>query len=387
MSLFSIFYYLLALVLYLLALPFILYKSKNQKYSQALPARFFLKKNKPFANEGVWFHCCSYGETKAIEEIINKVKVDNTINISVTTNTAYSQAKEFSSNVRFLPYELFLPFWIKKQKILVVMEAELWYLLFLCAKRNKTRTILINARITDKSYCSYKKFSFFYKRIFANIDKIYAQSKVDKDRLESLGAKNIEIIGNIKLASVPKVTKTYEKSDKFLIVAASTHEKEEELILKAYKKEQGRLVIVPRHPERFEKVNLLLKEFALKNSLTYHRFSENETFSSDIVLCDKMGELNNIYNICDAVILGGAFEYIGGHNPVEPAYFGCKLISGEHIFNQHALFEVINDYKIIQNDELRDIMNNIQNLKNSSLKQMGDIEPIIREINGIRKSI
>lgn len=387
MSLFSILYYLLALILYILALPFILYKSKNPKYSQALPSRFFLKENKPFLKEGVWFHCCSYGETKAIEEIIKEVKQDNTINISVTTNTGYSQAKELSSNVRYLPYELFLPFWINKQKTLVVMEAELWYMLFLCAKMKKTRTILINARISDKSYSSYLKFSFFYKRIFANIDKIYAQSEVDKQRLESLGAKNIEVIGNIKLASIPKVTKIYEKSDKFLIVAASTHEKEEELILEAYKKEQGRLVIVPRHPERFESVNLLLKDFAVKNSLTYHRFSKNNTFTSDIVLCDKMGELNNIYNICDAAILGGAFEYIGGHNPVEPAYFSCKLISGEHIFNQKTLFEVINDYTIIKNDELKDIMNNIQNLKNSSLKKMGDIQPIIRDINGIRKSI
>ncbi len=382
MSLFSIFYFLVSLLLYILAIPFILFKSKNKKYKKALPARFFLKDNNSFSESKIWFHVCSFGEAKAIKPIVEALNKD--VNISVITNTGFEEAEKLSKNVRFLPYELFLPFWIKKQKVLLVMEAELWYMLFLVAKIKKTKTILINARISDKSYKSYKKFSWFYRRIFKNIDKVFAQSEIDKNRLEELGAKNIEVIGNIKLATLPKRSNKYEKPNGFIITAGSTHENEEELILDSYKKEFGKLIIVPRHPERFEKVNLLINDFIKDKDITYHKFSLKNDFSSDIILVDVMGELNNIYEISDAVILGGAFEKIGGHNPVEPAFFNCRVISGENYFNQKALFECIDNYKIIKNSQLKDIMRDIKNLKPASLKESGSIEPILREINGTR---
>jgi 3-deoxy-D-manno-octulosonic-acid transferase len=382
LSLFSIFYFLVSLLLYILAIPFILFKSKNTKYKEALPARFFLKDNSSFKEAKVWFHVCSFGETKAIKPIVDAIEEE--VNISVITNTGYEEAKRLSKNVRYLPYELLLPFWINKQKVLLVMEAELWYMLFLFAKIKKTKTILINARISDRSYSSYKKFSWFYKRIFKNIDKVFAQSQIDKNRLEELGAKNIEVIGNIKLATLPKRTNKFTKLDEFVITAGSTHENEEELILNSYEKEFGKLIIVPRHPERFEKVNQLILDFIKNKEISYHKFSLKNDFSSDIILVDVMGELNNIYEISDAVILGGAFEKIGGHNPVEPAFFNCRVISGENYFNQKALFECIENYKIVKNSQLKDIMREIKDIKPASLKGEGTIEPIIREINGTR---
>ena len=381
MSLFSILYFITSLFLYILAIPYLLYKSRNKKYKDAIPAKFFLKNNKSFDNEKIWFHVCSMGEAKAIKQIADEFQDSN---ISVITNTGFDEASKLSSNVRYLPFELFLPFWIKKQKALVVMEAELWYFLFLFAKRKGAKTYLVNARISDKSYNSYKRFSFFYKRVFSNIDKIFAQTEIDKQRLEQLGAKNIEVIGNIKLAQLPKVTKEFTKPSDTLITAGSTHEKEEELILNSYKKEFGKLVIVPRHPERFHKVYELIKEFAGKNSLTCHRFSMKEDFTSDIILVDKLGELNNIYAISDVVILGGAFANVGGHNPVEPAFFECKLISGKRIFNQKSLFECVNNYKIIEDNELEEALKNCEKMKKSSLVQEGDIQPILKELNGIR---
>lgn len=380
MSLFSIIYYLVSLVIYILAIPYLLYKTKNKKYKEAIPAKFFLRNNKPFEKSSIWFHVCSMGEAKAIKPLVEKL--DET-NISVITNTGFEEASSLTSNVRYLPFEIFLPFWIKKQKALVVMEAELWYFLFLFAKRKGAKTYLINARISDKSYSSYKKFSFFYKRVFANIDKIFAQTEIDKQRLLELGAKDVKVIGNIKLAQLPKVTRNFEKLSETLITAGSTHEKEEELILNSYDREYGKLVIVPRHPERFEKVATLIEEFTQKNSLTFHRFSQKEDFTSDIILVDKLGELNNIYAISDIVILGGAFANVGGHNPVEPAYFGCKLISGKRIFNQKSLFECVKNYKLIEDNELKEALENAQDLEKSSLVQEGDIQPIIKELHGI----
>ena len=382
MSLFSLLYNLLALTLYILALPFIFHKSRSTKYKEALPARFFLKNNPSFDQSRIWFHCCSFGETKAIAPLVQQCEEE--VNISITTNTGYEEAKKLTSHVRYLPFELFLPFWTKRQKLLLVMEAELWYMLFLSAKLKKTRTLLINARISDRSHESYKKFSWLYKRVFENIDKVYAQSELDKQRLIELGAKEVEVIGNIKLSTLPKVSKEYSKPEGFTITAGSTHEGEEELILEAYSKEQGRLIIVPRHPERFEKVDSMLEAYAKEHALSYHRFSKRADFNSDLVLADVMGELNNIYAISDAVVLGGAFEKIGGHNPIEPAAFGCRLVSGEHIFNQKPLFEAINGYHIVKNEALKEVMKEIRNLEPSSLQQIGDITPLLKEINAAR---
>lgn len=379
MSLFSIFYYLLLSFIYILAIPYLIFKSRNSKYRQAIPAKFFLKNNPPFKENGIWFHSCSMGETKAIKPLIDNYVKD--ANISVITNTGYEEANKISSNVRYLPFEIFLPFWVNKQKVLVVMEAELWYLLFLFAKKKGAKTLLINARISDKSYKSYKRFSFFYKRIFKNIDKVFAQSEVDKNRLEELGATNIEVIGNIKLAQLPKVSVNLEKPNAIVITAASTHENEERLILEAFKKEQGKLIIVPRHPERFNKVDFLIREFVKDKNISYQRYSVKEDFESDIILVDKMGILNDIYAISDVVILGGAFEKIGGHNPIEPAFFNCKIISGKNIFNQKSLFDCIKNYYLIENDELGNYLDNIKNLEKPILTKAGSIEPIIKEIN------
>ena len=379
MSLFSIFYYLVLSFIYILAIPYLIFKSRNSKYRQAIPAKFFLKDNIPFKENGIWFHSCSMGETKAIKPLIENY-LENA-NISVITNTGFEEAKKISSNVRYLPFEIFLPFWVNKQKVLVVMEAELWYLLFLVAKKKGAKTLLINARISDKSYKSYKRFSFFYKKIFQNIDKVFAQSEVDKSRLEELGATNIEVIGNIKLAQLPKVNVNLEKPKQVIITAASTHENEEKLILEAFKKEQGKLIIVPRHPERFEKVDFLIREFIKEKNISYQRYSIKDDFDSDIILVDKMGILNDIYSISDVVILGGAFEKIGGHNPIEPAFFNCKIISGKNIFNQKSLFDCIKNYYLIENDELGEYLNNIKNLEKPILTKAGSLEPIIKEIN------
>ena len=379
MSPFSIFYYLVLSFIYILAIPYLIFKSRNSKYRQAIPAKFFLKDNVPFKENGIWFHSCSMGETKAIKPLIDNY-LENA-NISVITNTGFEEAKKISPNVRYLPFEIFLPFWVNKQKVLVVMEAELWYLLFLLAKKKGAKTLLINARISDKSYKSYKRFSFFYERIFQNIDKVFAQSEVDKYRLEELGASNVEVIGNIKLAQLPKVNVELVKPKQVVITAASTHENEEKLILNAYKKEQGKLIIVPRHPERFEKVDFLIREFIKDKNISYQKYSVKDDFDSDIILIDKMGILNDIYAISDVVILGGAFEKIGGHNPIEPAFFKCKIISGKNIFNQKSLFDCIKNYYLIENDELGEYLNNIKNLEKPILTKAGSLEPIIKEIN------
>ncbi len=339
-------------MLYFVALPLLVYLSFKQKYKQSIPARFFLFNNKKFEKEnGIWFHVCSLGESKALKPILDLIDSKD-VKITTVTQTGQNEAKKYSADVRYLPYEMFLPFWIKKQKLLIVLEAEFWFMLFIAARAKGTKIVLLNARISDKSVKKYLQFAWFYKRLLDRVEIIYAQSEVDKNRFLALGAKNIEVIGNIKLAGKIAKTKEYPKPTVETIVAGSTHETEEEIILKSfieYKKQvDAKLIVVPRHPERFESVYELMQSYADKNSLTLSRFSQTQDFEADLVLVDAMGELNNIYAISDIAILGGAFrDDVGGHNPLEPAFFGCKIITGKYFHDQKELFKYVHHVQYV----------------------------------------
>lgn len=372
-------------MLYLVALPLLVYLSFKHKYRESIPARFFLFKNPRFkSSDGVWFHVCSLGEARALKPILDLLK-DQDIKITTITHTGQAQARRYDAEVRYLPYEMFLPFWAKKQRVLVVLEAEFWFMLFSVLRAKGTRIILLNARISENSAKKYLQFAWFYKKMFSSVEMIYAQSQADKNRFLALGAKNIEVIGNIKLAAEIKKTKEYKKPKGELIVAGSTHEGEEESILKSFieyrKQSDAKLAVVPRHPERFEAVYELMKRYAHKNSLTLSRFSQNSEFDSDLILVDAMGELNNIYAISDIAILGGAFrDDVGGHNPLEPAYFGCKIITGKHFFHQKELFKYVHHVQYVESDEIHRALMAGKELPPSMVEEKIDLEPVINKI-------
>jgi len=248
------------------------------------------------------------------------------------------------------------------------------------------KIILLNARISDKSVEKYMKMAWFYKRIFAHVDLVLAQSQQDKNRLLALGAKNIEVVGNIKLAATIEKTAEYEKPDGEVIVAGSTHEGEEQAILEAfvrYKREmpESKLVIVPRHPERFDAVYALMQSYAQKEGWKIIRWSEHKEFAADLILVDMMGELNNIYAVSDVAILGGAFrEDVGGHNPLEPAHFGCKIITGKHFFHQKELFRYTHHVQYVNSDEIYEALKKAQELPPSQVDEKIDMQRVIERI-------
>jgi len=373
-------------VLFLVALPLIIILSFKQKYKESIPSRFFLFKNPPFKNsQSIWFHVCSLGEARALKPILDRLNEERVV-ITTITQTGQDEAKKYDAEIRYLPYEMYLPFWIKPQKKLVVLEAEFWYMLFAVAHARGAEVILLNARISDKSVDKYMKFAWFYKKLLANVSILYVQSENDKNRFLALGAKNIEVIGNIKLAGEIKKTCDYVKPDCELIVAGSTHPSEESSILTAfssYKSEnsKAKLVIVPRHPERFEEVYALMHEEAAKEDLSLERFSQNKNFTSDLILVDMMGELNNIYAISDIAILGGAFrDDVGGHNPLEPAYFGCKIITGKHFFHQKELFKYVHHVQYVEVVELNAALNAAKELPPSMVEEKIDLKKVIDKI-------
>ena len=383
------FYYLyltVATIVYIVAIPFLVIFSFKLKYRQSIPARFFLKNSRPLASDGVHFHVCSFGEAKAIAAVAKHID-SSKVRFSATTNTGFNTIKEYSKEARYLPYELFLPFWIKRQKALVVFEAELWYMLFALNKKKGAKTFLINARISEKSYKSYLRFKWLYKHIFKNIDAVYAQSYDDARRLKTLGAKHIKVNGNLKFFNLATPNKMYNKNYDLVVCAASTHEGEEELILKAFLElkdiENAQLVVVPRHPERFDKVAKICEKLALKNSLSFSRYTNSRDFNTDIVLIDMMGELVNAYAISDIVILGGAFANIGGHNAAEAAQFGCKIISGVNYFNQKDIFKSIDGIEVVEESKLVQTLLNHSDLMHCKIDTNSKIDELVEDINSV----
>ncbi len=373
--------------LYLLSLPFLILLTFKKKYRRSIPARFFLWKNPPLPENRVWFHACSFGETRALKPLLDHIGREN-YSITTTTQTGFSEASRLSSEVRYLPFEPLLRFWTTPQKVLVVMEAELWFLLFYVAKMRGAKTMLINARISDRSYKSYKRFSWLYRKIFEQIDEVYAQSEKDRERLMELGAKNVTVTGNIKLAQKPMVTRKLKKPSQTVVTAASTHEGEEEPILKAYLKwrrahPESKLIIVPRHPERFEKVFELTKKYALKEGLDVELYGSKESLESDIVVVDRMGELINFYAISDIVILGGAFAPVGGHNPAEVVPFDCRLVTGKHIFNQKAIFSEVEGAIFCDEEDLQEALKKAVGSRSVRLKREVSLEPILKGISDV----
>ena len=221
--------------------------------------------------------------------------------------------------------------------------------------------------------------------IFSYIDKIFAQSLQDKERLLERGAKKVAIYQNIKAALKPKLSKNYPKLKQKLIIFANTHSKEEQLLLQALKlKDNEKLIIAPRHPERFKEVENLLKDLNLNFvRLSTLKNCENDLekeFKSQILLLDLLGELVNFYAISDVVVLGGSFfEGIGGHNPIEAASFENVIISGIYIHNQKKLFNEVENINFCENlEELDEKIHHLS--QRAKISKKLDLKPMIKEI-------
>ena len=437
-------YTALAFLAWLAAAPFIFILSFKKKYRTSLKARFFLYKNPKFSPAAIHFHACSLGEVNALAPLISKFE---SVALSTTTQTGFGAARALTPNSRYLPFENWLPFWLTGSRVLVIFEAELWLNLIRSAKSRGSYVILLNARISDRSYASYLRFKFYYRKAFENIDLVLAQSELDAARLRELGAKNIKVAGNVKSANIAVATKDYSaaSASSFVLTISNTHEGEEELILSnlndfikfrssqsALEKyshaagacgEQGlaatnlynetgspepvnlniassgavpssdasfavpnttastaarqklKIILAPRHPERFEKVCEICKTWAREHGFSFERFSDGAGLGSDFILLDAFGELANFYKISSAVILGGSFlRNIGGHSPIEAASFGVPIISGRFFHNQKALYALVQNIVLCGADEISNALK--EPLKGTRIDKICDLQEI-----------
>lgn len=235
----TLFYYLLLCVAHIVALPVLFIMSFRQKHKDSVPLRFFFPKNRSKEYYDIWLHACSVGEVQSLQTIIESMPKSQSILLTVVTQTGYAHAKSLYAKhniaIGYLPFETLLPLCYPTCKKLFVFEAELWLMLFVCAKQRGAETKLINARISARSVSRYQKLRIFYRHLFCFVDSVLSQSDADTTRLTLLGAKNVQTLGNIKLLNpiVPKIT--YKKPKSLIVVAASTHANEESLILWSWK--------------------------------------------------------------------------------------------------------------------------------------------------------
>lgn len=357
--------------------------SKNTEPKNSILARFFLLNNPPLKPCDFHFHACSLGEVSTIEPFIKALKKEGkSVRITVATATGYARAREFCDEVGFLPFECFLPFWLKECGTLVVFEAELWLNLFKTAKKLGSKVILLNARISKRSLPKYRRFGWYYKALFSHCDLVLAQSADDAKRLEILGAKNIKIAGNVKSALLPRPSKVLSANYEHIIVLASSHEGEEKGILEFLELKKGeQLIIAPRHPQRFGAVCELVRSWAEQRDYSFESYSQNADLKAQVVLLDTLGELINIYNIAHSVILAGSFSAgIGGHNPFEPASFHCGIISGAFFHNQKVLYSAVSGIKIA--DDFKTAAALAHEKFSSQITQNCDFKGILEQLKG-----
>jgi len=364
---FYIYNFLIHLILPLLPLRLLWKSRRNPGYRMRMLERFGLG-DFPVINSSIWVHAVSLGEAISAIPLIKELMVTYPNTKIVVTNMTPTGAQKireiFKSSAQilqlYIPYDY--PFAIKRflrhlhPKILILMEAELWPNILTFTAKQNIPIIIANACLSEKSVKNYQKFGIFIKTILEYLTCVTAQSKLDAENFAAIGVakEKILIAGNIKFDIQIKDT-VYEKARQLrnlwgqnrpIWVAASTHAGEEEKILLAAKlileqAPNSLLILVPRHPERFNQVFALCKKYQL-NTIRYSA-SQEYSSSTNVILGDVMGQLLLFYAACDIAFVGGSLIPWGGHNLLEPAALAKPVLSGPNLSEFREISQLMSD--------------------------------------------
>lgn len=313
-----------------------------------------IKQAAPF---DLWIHAVSVGEVRAAVPLVNRLigeQPDITILLTTTTPTGSEMVKlTLQDKVAhcYFPYDLG---WAMRRlvnivnaKMVLVMETELWPNLICAVSETSGKLVYINVRLSERSYLRYAKFQSLIQPILAKIDYFAVQGKLDRKHLELLGVPSGKIseTGSIKFdVAVPPslresaaVTRRMLGQDRLIWIAGSTRENEEGRILSVYKQLKEEfpsllLVLVPRHPERFDYIARKTQRRDLVCVRRTEGVVELES-NVDVYLGDTMGELSLMYASSDVAFVGGSLEPLGGQNILEPCALGVPVVFGPHMFN------------------------------------------------------
>lgn len=378
--------FLYSLLGYLMT-PFILFylreRSKgNRDYRWFWGERFGLGLKYEVKKPVIWLHAVSVGETRAMQKmyVLLQTKFPNhQILITTMTPTGRETAKLLykSAIVHYIPYDM--PHAVKrfykvfKPEIGIIMETEIWPNLLHYANKYGIKTYLVNARLSPKSYKSYKRVSFILGKFINYFDAILCQDKNTESRFKDLGfAGSTAVLGNTKfdlvLTNIDEAFIAKARNNNLtrkIIIFASTREKEESLILKNLPADATFLVvIVPRHPERFSLIEKLIQE----NGIKYQKRSSNEEIASDtqILLGDSMGEMFMYYKMADVAIIGGSFNNGGGQNIIEPIYISKPVVFGPSMYNfTKVSSDALDDGCALQVKNMKQCFDTVKDLLNN----------------------
>lgn len=316
----------------------------------------------------IFFHAVSVGEVNALENLIKKTREsfpDSNIVLSTTTKTgqeiANKKLKSIVNAITYFPFDFFfsvLSFLnAVKPDVIIIAETEIWPDFVYIAHKKNIPVYNVNGRLSPNSYKGYKKLSFIFKPIFECYEGILMQSQGDADRIIDVGApsKKTKVMGNLKFDIAQNINRDEIQSlkneialgENRLIIAASTHKGEDEILLDSFtrlKKDMPdlKLIIAPRHPERYEQVEELIK----KINLPYGKRSQNSNFKeNDIIMLDTMGELMKFFSVCTFAFIGGSFSNTGGHNPLEANIWNKPVLSGSTVFNFKDIYKYLTTTK------------------------------------------
>jgi 3-deoxy-D-manno-octulosonic-acid transferase len=314
---------------------------------------------------GLWIHAVSVGEVQAVVPLVHELlRRDPRLPITVTTTTPTGSARvreQLGDQVFhvYFPYDLPLPLtgFIRRvrPRMLLMVETEIWPNLLHMCRRVGIYTLLANARLSETSARRYARVAGFTRDTFAQIDCVAAQSDADAARFCALGlpAERVRVTGSIKFdlripASLEEQVEVLRRDwgGRPVWVAGSTHEGEDELILFAHRRVLSRfpealLILVPRHPERFERVAALVRRERLR--LARRSRPEGYNAEAQVYLGDTMGELPMLLGSADVAFIGGSLVEAGGHNMLEAAARGVPTCFGPHVFNFAAVSQILID--------------------------------------------
>ena len=368
------FWYRLFTYLFYPFAPIYLYFRKIKKKEDSISYKEKLSRIETAREEGflIWFHVASVGEAMSIlpliESCIKEKKIDKILLTSITLSSGKILKKRFSQNVKvfhqFLPLDIsvwtnkFLDHW--KPNLSIFIDSEIWPNLISQISKKKIPLLLINARITKKSFDRWKLIIGFAKKIFEKFDLCIASNKESESFLKILGAKNIKNYGNLKFSKIKTESNNKLDSD-FLIkienrkiwCGASTHPTEEILCAKSHLKIKEKYkniltIIIPRHIDRIKTIYEELSKLNLKIVLSSN-LSQVDA-KTDVILVDSYGESLKFYNISKYVFLGKslttALTKDSGQNPIEPARLGCKIFHGPYVSNFAEIYKYFNELGI-----------------------------------------
>ena len=293
-------------------------------------------------SQDLWIHAASVGEARAIAALAQTWAHQYRVLVTTTTPTGAEQIRHLAPDCShaFLPYDL--PWAMRRwhqriqPKALVLVETELWPNLVHMAR---CPVFLVNGRMSAKSESGYRRFASLTRPMLIKV-QVLAQTAEHAQAFERLGAADVQVMGNLKydLDALPEdavATARKRLGDGPWIVAASTHATEEVAMLEAFKDLPARLLLVPRHPQRFDDVARLIEA----QGLPVVRLSQSDAGDAQVVLGDQMGQLRSWYSQAQVVFVGGTLIEHGGQNPIEAAEQGCVLVAGPSRFNFTQVFE------------------------------------------------